>query len=414
MATPPKARGSSTSQLSVTLEGPSVDGSLLSEMGISTSVEEPKTHFKAFSEGSALADLPTEIFDHVLKFLGHECPSELNWHQRPDLNLTKSPKADLKNLSLASKSIRSLTRKRLFAHVCLDPNQSPAFLDFVYQYALAPHITSILARITEPCRLILHPLWWARLLNAIPALTFTVICPPSLFMEFVATEIVMVDSWAFNMPFHTIRFRQSKLAALQSTSFNDDHDLFSARPWTEFSINEGSNLKVYTEYEYYRRQTPSLMSAILDSPSPGVRVMLAKLEKFTYTAIFPFYEHVDEVLKSVRKMTNLKLLRFRLCPDSESSVVEDEMAGTEDLIIIHEAWSSFISSYNLVAYTVRFLSVYNSLQEFQIEDALLENSGAEMIESMNGIIDNRIPYQGNGVWRKIQPNTESQQNVSSS
>jgi hypothetical protein len=364
-------------------------------------------HFNPFCGDSTLGDLPNELFDQVLEFLDRQCPSELKWHQRPDLDITRCQTMDLKNLSLVSRSIRILTLKRLFAHVCLDPNQSPAFLEFVEQYALNPCIQSIVARMTEPCRLILHPLWWARLLNAIPALTFTIICPPYVFAEFASTSIVDVDSWAFNMPFHVIRFRQSKLAAIQHTSFNDDHDLFSARPWIEFSINEGSCLKVYSQYEYFLRRTPSLMNAILLCPSPGLNFMLAKLERFTYTAIFPFYNHVDEVLKNIRKMTTLKHLSFRLCPDPASSVIDDELADSRGHIDISDAWMEFNTSYTLVAHTARFISVEYCLQEFQVEDVAMEGIRDGLIETLNGILDSKMTHQGNGVWRtpveKIEP-----------
>ena len=326
MVAPLHCYGSRTNQVTVKLERPSTDRSLSSPSGIPTGDDGSTIPFNSLCGTLAsLADLPNELLDHVLEFLDGQCPSERNWHQRPALDIAGSARTDVKSLSLTSKSIRALALKRLFAHVCLDPNQSPAFLGFVDRYALAPRVQSILARMTEPCRLILHPLWWARLLNAVPALTFTIICPPYVFAEFASKSIVDVDSWAFNMPYQIIRFRQSRSAAMQHTSFNDDHDLFSARPWTEFSVNEGSCLKVYSQYEYFLRRTPSLMNALLLRPSPGLGAMLAKLEKFTYTAIFPFYNHVEDVLKNVRKMTSLQHLRFRLCPDPESSVIDDRL-----------------------------------------------------------------------------------------
>lgn len=349
---------------------------------------------------SALADLPNELFDHVLGFLDRQCPSELNWHQRPDLNITKSTNADFKNLSLVSKSIRALTLKRLFAHVCLDPNQSPALLDFVDQHDLARHVTSILARLTEPSGKILHPLWWARLLNTIPAPTFSIICPPYLIGEFATTTVSDVDMWAFNMPFHVIRFRQSKFAALRQTSFNDDHDLFSARPWTEFSINEGSSLKAYSQYEYFLRRTPSLMNAVLLCPFQGLTDMLSNLERFSYAGIFPFYNHVEDVLKNIRKMPNLKYLCFRLCPDPGSSVIEDELADSKGHIDISDAWMEFNTAYSLVAHTARYLSVDYCLQEFQVEDVCMDGIRDGLIESLNGIIDGRMVHQGDGLWRK--------------
>lgn len=403
--------GSRASQATVELQRISINVSLSLISGVSTADDISTTHFYPLDGACPLIDLPNELFDHILGFLDQECPSELNWHQRPDLNLTKSSRKDLKNLSMASKSTRVLTLKRLFAHVCLDPNQSPAFLAFLDRHVLNQHVKSIVARMTEPCRLILHPLWWARLLNEIPAVTFTIICPPYVFAEFASTSIVDVDGWAYNMPFHIIRFRQTKLAAMRHTSFNDDHDLFSARPWTEFSINEGSCLKVYSQYEYFLRRTPSLMNAVLRCPSPGMGVMLAKLETFTYTSIFPSYNHVDDVLKSIRKMLNLKRLGFRLCPDPGSSVIDDELADSGGHIDISDAWMEFNTAYTLVAHTARALSVEYSLVEFQVEDVSMEGIRDGLIESLNGIIDNRMAYQGHGLWKRAESRSKNEHEI---
>lgn len=405
----PNCPGPHTSETEIKVDTTSIDdpGSFPPRDTIADNVDDLTVRFGSSWEAFALDDLPNELFDHVLEFLHHQCPSELNWHQRPDLSIIKSTKTDLKNLSLTSKSVRALTLKRLFAHVCLDPNQSPAFLDFVDQHGLAVHVKSIVAYMTEPCRLILHPLWWARLLNAIPALTFTIICPPFVFAEFVSTSIAEVDSWAFNMPYHAIRFQQSKMAAIRQTSFNDDHDIFSARPWTEFSINEGSSLKVYSQYEYFLRRTPSLISAVLPCPSPGLAFMLRKLEKFTYTAIFPFYNHVDDVLKNIRKMSNLKHLRFRLCPEPNSSVIEDELTETKGHIDLVDAWMEFNTSYRLVAHTVRCLCVECSLQEFQVEDVSMEGIKDGLIESLNAVLESKMVHQGDGLWRRTQPTKEN-------
>ncbi len=407
MMTLPNCPGPHTSETEMKDESISIDDPVTLPPRDTTTDDGLMARFRSCLGAFGLDDLPNELFDHVLKFLHHQCPSELNWHQRPDLSIIKSTKTDLKSLSLVSKYVRAMTLKRLFAHVCLDPNQSPSFLEFVNQHGLAVHVKSIVAYMTEPCRLILHPLWWARLLNAIPALTFTIICPPYVFAEFASTNIVDVDSWAFNMPYHVIRFQQSKLAAIRQTSFNDDHDLFSARQWTEFSINEGSSLKVYSQYEYFLRRTPSLMSAVLLCPSPGLTFMLSKLEKFTYTAIFPFYNHVDDVLKNIRKMSNLKHLRLRLCPEPRSSVIEDELMEAKGHIDLVDAWMEFNTSYGLVAHTVRFLCVECSLQEFQVEDVSVEAIKDGLIESLNAILDNRMVHQGDGLWGRSQPTEEN-------
>lgn len=130
--------------------------------------------------------------------------------------------------------------------------------------------------------------------------------------------------------------------------------------------------------------------------------MLAKLDKFTYTAIFPFYNHVDEVLKTVRKMTNLKQLHFRLCPDPKSTVIDDELADSKGHINISDAWMEFNTAYTLVAHTARLLSVDYSLEEFQADDVEMEGIRDGLIDKLNGIIANRMLHQGHGLWRKMR------------
>jgi hypothetical protein len=71
-----------------------------------------------------LEDLPNELLGHIIDYLDTDCPSEVNWNQRPDTTLTQSKTLDLKTVSRTSKHLRHLVLPRLFAHTRLDPNQS--------------------------------------------------------------------------------------------------------------------------------------------------------------------------------------------------------------------------------------------------------------------------------------------------
>jgi hypothetical protein len=121
-----------------------------------------------------LHDLPNELLTHVIDYLATQCPSEVNWNWRPDITLTGSNTLDLKTISRTSKHLRSLVLPSLFAHACLDPNQSTSFLAFVRRQNLVNHITSLVAHLSGSCSH-LHPAWWFRILASIPLTTLTIV-----------------------------------------------------------------------------------------------------------------------------------------------------------------------------------------------------------------------------------------------
>ena len=271
-----------------------------------------------------LLDLPNEILSHIFTFLDSPCPSEVNFNSQPSKLLTRSGNLHLKSISTVSERCRSTALPLLFAHARLDPYKLTDFLAFVRSKQLEAHIKSVVAMLQGPCNH-LHPAWWARLLNRVPATSFSIICAPHVFAELASISIVDVDSWAFNMPHQVIRFRQDPETARQHISLNDLPNLLTARPWTDFSVNEGSSLKAYTTYEYFLRRTPSLMATLHLSKSAEADTMFGNLTSFSFVAIFPFYNHVDEILKSVRKMKKLQKLSLKLCPEPESTVLADEI-----------------------------------------------------------------------------------------
>jgi len=302
-------------------------------------------------------------------------------------------------VSMTSKRFRSIVLPRLFTHARLNPYHLSPFLSFLHTSSISHHVKSIVACLQGPCNH-LHPAWWARLLNEIPAISFTIVCAPHVLAEFVSTTIVGVDSWAFNMPYQIIRFRQGRESAAQHISLRHLPNIFSARPWTDFSVNEGSSLKAYTTYEYYLRRTPSLMATLHVHQSTEADAMYTNLTSFTFTAIFPTYNHVDEILKSVRKMTNLKFLHTKLCPEPQSSVLHDEITEAHGHIDVNDPWNEFDTSYTLIAQTVIFLTVEGQLEELRVDDVKMEGIRETVEASVTQRLQQWWTYAGNGVWRR--------------
>ena len=213
------------------------------------------------------------------------------------------------------------------------------------------------------------------------------------------------------------------------SSISSTLHLFSARPWTHLAINESSSLKAYSQYEYFLRKTPSLLASIHRGPPPGVSPgprqdplhspftsLLTNVTHFTYTAIFPFYNHVETVLHSVHKMPNLSHLTFKLCPEPESTIIADELEEAQGHIDVNDAWMEFDTAYTLITHAVVRLTAIEEaerkggpdgmrlragkLEEFRVDDVKMEG----IRDSLEDVISQRLQewwvYAGEGLWKR--------------
>ena len=350
-----------------------------------------------FPAAFPLTDLPNELINYVFNFLDSVPPSEVRFNELPSADYTDAKSTPLKDLSKVSQRLRGIVLPRLFANARLDPYKLTAFLRFLYQRELSKYVHTIVAKLQGPCNH-LHPAWWARLLNEVPAHTFTIICAPHVFAELVGTSIVGTDAWAFNMPYQLLKLKQEPESVYDQTSLTNLPSLFSARKWTDVSVNEGSSLKAYTTYEYFFRDTPSLLGTIHASKLTIADGMLAELQSFTFIAIFPFFNHVDEILKTVRKMRRLKILRTKLCPEPQSTVFNDEIASAGGHIDVNDPWNEFDTAYTLVAQTVHILATEGQLQEFHVDDVKMTGIRETLENSLKPHLEELWLYRGDGIW----------------
>ena len=344
-----------------------------------------------------LASLPNELIEHVFCFLDSVAPSEINFNEQPSAHYANAEATPLKDVSRVSRKLRDIALPRLFANVRLDPYRLTPFLVFLHHRRLAKHVSTIVAQLQGPCNH-LHPAWWARLMNEVPARTFTIICAPHVFAELVNTSIVSADAWAFNMSHQLLRLKQDPESVNDQISLTDLPSIFSARKWTDLSVNEGSSLKAYTTYEYFLRRTPSLLGTIHARKSSIADSMLANLRSFTFTAIFPFYNHVDEILKSVKKMRRLKVLRTKICPEPHSTVLADEIDAAGSHIDVNDPWNELDTAYSLVADTVLFLSIEGQLEELHVDDVKMTGIRETLENSINHRLQESWLYRGEGFW----------------
>ena len=353
-----------------------------------------------------LLDLPNEVIGHICTFCDTPCPSEARFNSQPSQHLTKSDHLDLKTISTVNKRLRAIVLPLLFRHSRLDPYRLADFLSLITGKQLVPHVHSVTAILQGSCNHI-HPAWWTQLLNALPITTFTIICAPHVFAELTTLSMDNRDSWAFNMPYQTIRFRQDASSTQEPIPYDKSPPhILTARPWRDFSVNEGSSLKAYTTYEYFLRRTPSFTATLHLAKSVEADTMFANLTSFSFTAIFPFYNHLDEILMTVKKMKKLRKLSLKLCPEPESTVLDDEIAEAKGHIDVHDIWQELETGYRLVCYTVLGLSTRDggSLQELHVDDMKAEGLRKELEEMITGKLnEGKKPwwsYEDLGVWKR--------------
>jgi len=361
-----------------------------------------------------LLELPNEILSRIISFFDTPSPSDASLLQKPsvcwDSHDGDSPAGQcpshthitpLKQLSLTSGLVRALTLPILFKHCVLQPQCLDGFLSCLWKHDLVQRVSSLVVQVPGPYSHH-HPAWWARLLNQVPATRLTIVAPPEVFTELAGLCSWSTDAWAFDMAVQVLRFDQSAEAARTEIDEDNLPNFLVARPWQDMVINEGSSLMAYTTYEFFLRRTPSLLTALhFHDSTPGDR-LFAQLLSFDFIAIFPFYNHVDEVLKCIRKMTRLERLFVKLCPEPDSTVLRDgiELAGGH--MDVNDPWNECETSWMLIAHTVVFLTLLGALRVVHMDDVKIEGVRQTLEKSLVAPLQEWWTYEGEGrgTWRR--------------
>lgn len=369
---------------------------------------------------SKFLTLPNELIVHILGCLSGDPPSISNLIDQPKTTWTAQAEHPLKNASVVSHRLRSLTLPLLFRHTRLDPYHLSLFLDFIRRSQLTNHVESVVAHLQGPCNHI-HPAWWCRLLNEVPARRFAIGCAPHIFAEIAGISMNMNDTWAFNVPYQFLELVQLPDDTRRHIPYNDMPTIFTARPWHSLRVNEGSSLAAYTSYEYFLKRPPSLIAnlqsqlvsfasaaqiiplTIPDGPPHPAQIFLESLKEFSFVAIFPFYNHVDDILKCIRRMTSLRTLFMKLCPEPESTILEDEIKAASYHIDLNDPWSEFNTSYRLVGHTVRSMGVEAQLQCFIVDDYKMAGVWDSVKSALSDTLANLWIYSEHGKWIKQAP-----------
>ncbi|KAL9111763.1 MAG: hypothetical protein Q9227_003822 [Pyrenula ochraceoflavens] len=377
------------------------------------------------TSAAKIKELPNEVIDYIVSFLDTDAPSNLQCHDRPSLGLTRCNGviAVLKSLSITCKLFRSLALRFLFKHARLDPIKLTDFLAFLNVHNLQLRVQSVVAVMSNDISSDrVHPLWWAQLLMRLRNITsLTILSDPTISENLFQVPIIDAEHFAFNAPYHTFRFCRSLESPIEGFADLIPHNIsiWTYTPWKSISINEGSSLKAYSFYEYFLRRTPSLLSSLNSQSATSTHrivppdICFAALQSFEYTALFPFYNHTDEVLKSIRKMKNIHTLSTKLCHSPNIDITQDEGEENMAKVDMNDAWMEHQTSYNLIVHTVKYLATEGKLLRWRIKD--IEQGNATVESDLVQIIADKLPDSwsriGQAIWadttREVVENNEA-------
>ncbi|PSR85884.1 F-box domain-containing protein [Coniella lustricola] len=216
---------------------------------------------------------------------------------------------------------------------------------------------------------------WRVLFKAIDPLRVTIIAAPRVLASLMARMIFLGDEWSFNQSHHILSLSRDHLKktreeaavtiaasprALSGPSITNSAltqlqgrrgslarpttrvpcELFTLRPWTRLLLNEGSSIPVYKTYEFFHKQAPSTLGALLGAgPFPNDEALIpATVRELSYVAIFPLSVHVHTLVKCLPRIDRLFI---QLVPQNNMLNDRREMAHLD----MHDLWLERNSSY---------------------------------------------------------------------
>lgn len=352
---------------------------------------------------SALERLPNELLDLIVSYLAIEPPSQAQAHRPPTRYCTRSQTRNLKHLAQSSSQILHLVRPRLFTHACLELEDELDFISFIIQSGLGRYVTSLVATTVNASADPVDQGWWRRVLRYLDPACVTVLAPPTFIGNMLNTPIMDGHSWAFDIKLQMLQLERHKPLPDLSESPNLENckSLLDMHQWTSMSFNENSSLRAYNHYEYFLSRVPSVIGewgvqiAPQGSPSLELPVALHGLTYFSYTAVFPFYNHVKLVLDALANMPELRVLSMQLAPDANNHTTESEQRGSMDP---NDPWMELATSYSLVGFEV---NAKPSLVEFRSGDFHLEAIRSELTQILEDSLgETGWTHDDPSVWKR--------------
>ncbi|KAH6656098.1 hypothetical protein BKA67DRAFT_255487 [Truncatella angustata] len=272
---------------------------------------------------------------------------------------------------------------------------------------------------------------WDQLFSVIDPLRFTIIAPPATLAALMNRMLFLTDAWSFDVPYHILSLAKSThdkkehaskspgfdepgpsqshpiiksdVGAISSTTeetANRQHvdlklamdrasialpkagrrrycpppappasPLFTIRPWTSILLNEGSSIRAYQTYEFFLRQPPSMLSALLGTGEyPNNQALLPpSIVDFNYIAVFPLASHVHALLSNLPRLDRLFV---QLTPRPSNEILQDQKAMKN--IDMADLWMERNTAYSHLfaeLTQVKPHSNWSSLKVFESGDA---------------------------------------------
>jgi hypothetical protein len=256
-----------------------------------------------------IESLPNELLTHIFGYFETPPSSTSGLLEEPIFELTSAEVSDLKAISCVSRRWRSVVLPRLFKNsrfitATISSKKKQALpvlreeiqplLSFIRKYSLAKAVTSfvLVARdekvsnnAAEIFELNGFASFWKALFEVVNPSELLIIAHPEALGALTSCRVWLQDRWTFDSPCHYLRLQQ----ALPEGSFHvtqhvpiapqpigstsptlkvpmeevdcespETSTLFNIRPWSTLLLNEGSFFKVYSTYDFWSRQPPSV------------------------------------------------------------------------------------------------------------------------------------------------------------
>ncbi|KAK0629501.1 hypothetical protein B0T17DRAFT_489948 [Bombardia bombarda] len=164
---------------------------------------------------------------------------------------------------------------------------------------------------------------WDLVFDIMDPTRVTILATPEMLAVLISCMLFLGDAWGFNPNMlhilslsreaRSMKTKQA-LASLDITPRADifrlhcPHELpraqlprsrlFTARPWTHLLLNEGSSTRVYQTYEFFLKQPPSVLGALLgceEAPN-DIPLIPPTVKSLSYVAIFPLSSHFNNLV----------------------------------------------------------------------------------------------------------------------
>lgn len=375
-----------------------------------------------------------------------------------DVNPSCALFADLKSSSCVSKHWRSISLPSLFRNVIWTPQitnmktfslHSIPMLQFLSANSLNRYVITFTLMLdiaadeadNGQLHIQIQPgdleRLWNNLFSIIDPLRFTIIAPPATLAVLMNRMLLLTDSWSFDVPYHILSLARSvrqeeRLESGTSGGMQPDcpqpHErphnignaqgrcnppalppasaLFMLRPWTSILLNEGSSVRAYQTYEFFLRQPPSMLSALLGTGEyPNNHALLPPtITDFNYIAVFPLATHVHTLLANLPK---LERLFVQLTPRPSNHILQDHQAMKN--IDMSDLWLESNTSYNYILTRLtssRALGDWGSLKVFESGDVADKESWDTVMGFLKRSGNQNWVVERDGVLCKIGDDTK--------